>query len=89
MFSAYMERKPSPVVFQYDMNCIRCESCLQKTPLSRSTCRDPLRLAEAIGMAAEVHADCVGLEPQPAAVRRTWREGWLREMYSHRAVYGV
>jgi hypothetical protein len=84
-----MERKPSPVVFLYDLGCIRCNGCLQKTPLGKKTRHDPLELARVLSMAAEVHADCVGLEPQPAAVRRSWREGWLRQRYSNREVYGV
>lgn len=89
MFSAYMERKPSPVVFLYDLGCIRCVGCLQKTPLSKSTRNNPWEFSKVMSMAEEVHADCVGLDPQPAAVRRMWREGWLRQMYSAPEVYGV
>lgn len=80
-FSVYMERKPSPVTLLYSLGMIECKGCKQRIPLSRATLRDQLKVTEELAMAAEVHEDCVGLESGPATLRRTWREGLLREKY--------
>ena len=76
-----MERKPSPVTFLYSLGAIECKGCKQRIPMSRATLRNQHRIAEELAMASEVHEDCVGLAQDVATVRRTWREGFLREKY--------
>lgn len=85
------EAPKSPVSFNAALCCIECSGCQQKTPVSRHTLRNPHRLSEELSMAREVHEDCDGLEPRHATLRRTWREGMLREQYGkpERLAYSV
>jgi hypothetical protein len=54
--------------------------------------RNQHRFTEEMQMAREVHEDCVGLNVHHASLRRTWREGFLREKYAasgERLAYSV
>lgn len=87
------QNNPTSVSFNQAICCIECSGCGQKIPLSRHTCRNPHLISEEMQMARAVHEDCIGLSESAAKMRRTWREGWLRQQHCgggvDRRVYSV
>lgn len=84
--------KIGTVRFNQATCAIECSGCNQSTPLSRCTMRNQHRFSEEMEMAREVHEDCGGLTTHHATLRRTWREGFLREKYAvggERLAYSV